>query len=427
MEITCHRCGATGPFVELRPELGIGECSSCKALLDVRGIAGPTAGEPSRPTRTRAEVGLPGQVRLIHAEPAREGRPGKLELTRVSRAPWQVIPIVVTLACLAAFVWTWIARIQVTPRPSDAIHYGLVISNLLLLGYLALIVKVLRTRLLVRVDGGELLVEFGRQRKRFAIADIEQVYSVADPEHRTFSVALLLRPGAKPLELEPAPAPAQPQNNQIVAIELLASPEQALYIEQQLERAIGLVDAAVGSELDRSIPASQLPRPSRLRDRILATMQPVILTVLTLVLMQNCRVPIAKAPLQQPNALVELPLELDEGATLQLAIDVVLAGRWVEGRTSKSRNTAQLPRVLALEFELIRAGQIEQRLRCDPFEVGVFGSESNWPNTWSFDAVLEDCEFVVEQGGPVTLRVRRVELEPSPELVIRELSVEVRR
>lgn len=426
MDITCHRCGVTGPFVELRPELGIGECSSCKALLDVRGIARPAAvGESSRPTRIRAEVALPRQIRLIHAEPAREGRPGKLELTRASWATWQAIPIVVTLVCLAAFAWAWLARIQLAPRFADAFHVGLLIANLLLLGYLALIVKVLRTRLLVRVDASELLVELGRQRKRFALADIEQVYSFADAEQRMFAVALRLRPGAKPLELVPAPAPAQPQGHANVAIELLASPEQALYIEQQLERAIGLVDAEVDGELDRSLPASQLSRPSRLRYRILATMQPVIFTALTLVLMQNCRVPIAVAPLQ-PNAVVELPLELEPG-TLQLAIDVVLAGRWVEGRGSKSRRAAQLPRVLALEFELIRAGQIEQRLRCDPFELGVFGSELNWPNTWSFDAVLADCEFVVEQAGPVTLRVRRIELEPSPELVIEQLSVEVRR
>ncbi|MFV8755003.1 hypothetical protein ACNOYE_31015 [Nannocystaceae bacterium ST9] len=377
----------------LQRDLGVGSCARCGALLDLRS---QLEGMP-------AELALPRGIRVKRGERT-------LELIRVTRRAWHALPVATTLAAAGLIAWTWYRQFSLAPNPRLAFSTLLLLGSLALLGYVVALLWVLAERVRVRVDANALSVQGrGRPPRTIARDEIVQIYATEGGAASQSGFCVM----AQRREGEP-----------VLVLEDIADARHALFIEQEIERALGLANHAVAGELGRATPPERLPAAKLSVLALGSVGGPLGVALLTMVSVRACGVTLGEVPLGSDASEGTIAIELREPSTeLWLWADVELRGAWVVTSDSETRGPEDLPKLLAVEVELVRAGKVEQRLRCDPFDLDWIGVDASTSSSWSFDGPMTGCSLRVLGPGPVELHLRRVDLAGEPSIVISEFSV----
>lgn len=222
-------------------ERDLASCARCGRLIDLRAARGST--DEERGSAGASAGSISGTVRRARARPAVQ-LPAGMRLTTdarglVVRRPWLrskhwfLLCILTAAGAYVAYLWTEL-------EPSA----WLVIGTLLVSTWLYNLAAMFLNTTVVTADPHGVRVSHGPLPSLFARAaaaqksEIAQLYSAK--QGGLFAVLAKLRSGRTVRLVAP-----------------LIAAEQALFIEQQLERVLGLVDVAVEGELgaDGSAPA----------------------------------------------------------------------------------------------------------------------------------------------------------------------------
>lgn len=254
MVITCRRCKALINVPAPDRVAGFTTCEQCGTLLDVpetesgRRVMARDAAVP------RAALALPRglEVSEQRADPSpgyREGTKAQVAtvITRRHRTARVSIELAVVVAAFAALIGAWVV---------DFVWFAS-IPMVLFLWPLTAVVLVRLERLMrlavnrteVRADPRGVHVWHGPRRSELLPADVladdlVQIFSCARERFGSgrgpYQVKALLRGDVA-----------------TVLVDGLERPEQALYVEQRLEHALGSTDRAVAGELSREQPAQE--------------------------------------------------------------------------------------------------------------------------------------------------------------------------
>lgn len=244
----CPRCDATGDTIEVRVEERIHRCRSCALVFDPRRV-GPRLEPEASASRALTTSGAPiphgferiGEARLpsaVYRDQAPKGSEVEIlfrwrETTLFSPSLEEVKawPIgLIVFGFIAAFVFRGHRGGEIV-----AMMAFLTIGGAY--GLAALVYNVTRLSL----GGGELRVEHGPLpwvgNRRLPATAIDQIFCV-------------LRPGGKhSAETFEVHAAVDGHRRAVKLVSGLASPSQALYIEVELEKALGIQDHPVVGEL----------------------------------------------------------------------------------------------------------------------------------------------------------------------------------
>ncbi len=222
--VACTRCGATIDEAAIDRTRDIATCGACDTLVDVRPQLAPVASEGSR---AREPVDLPAGMRI------ERGVGGNVTLTRRWLRSKHIVFVLIVAAATTGLTWAW--------REYGATVWVIIGSVFVGTWYLRLL-GVLMNTTRIEARGGEVHVTHGPlpslmfRPAHVRGEHIEQLYAARFGA--LYEVKAALRDGTKLSLLRP-----------------LVSPEQALFVEQQLEAALGLTDAPMEGELERGTPA----------------------------------------------------------------------------------------------------------------------------------------------------------------------------
>lgn len=229
MQITCKHCGAKIPSADIDINQLMPKCPKCNAVFSIAQLVdGKSAHSPER-LETPMSRGL-----------AVESGMGNLKITRT----W-LTPSIFGLTCFCLFwngllaVWYWVTLTHrwwgMTIFVTIHALIGLAVAYIVLSNYI--------NKTFIEVDsrGVEIhhgpLPPFGR--KRLESTEIKQLYTKEGLSDR--------RSGTTIYEVR---AVTYGDRDEIVVFGL-PDPSQALYIEQEIERALGIKDRPVPEELPR--------------------------------------------------------------------------------------------------------------------------------------------------------------------------------
>ena len=226
----CRNCGAGLEADRIDSSLGIVTCSHCGSLYDIPNDhsdvpAGSASNAPAA-KKVRAEVALPSRFKLRR-------NAGSMEVTWSAGGLFQALVL-----SLIAGGFGYVAL-------TSGMTWLLLVSIALL--YYAAVQLVNTHRL--RVDSAQLRITQGPLpwlgNKRCNSTDIKQLYVT---EHRPPK-------RDKPDQHPAAQAPDHYRllanthsNGRITILNALASPEQALWLEQEIERLLGIADERIDGE-----------------------------------------------------------------------------------------------------------------------------------------------------------------------------------
>jgi hypothetical protein len=230
-ELCCKNCGAPIEEDDINLDLAMARCSYCGAVFGLKGL--PLQKDRDAPLRyERPEVPMPKGIEVTKVG----------NVLRISRRWFQWPHVFLVFFCLGwdgfLIVWHGIALASSMWFMSlfALIHtaVGIVLTYYTLAGFLN------HTTVQVEQDKLEIwhhpLPWFGQ--KRLPAADIKQIYckenTSSDGASQSYEVYVLLRYGGRK-KLSSG----------------LVEPEQALYIEQELERFLGIHDRPVSREIPR--------------------------------------------------------------------------------------------------------------------------------------------------------------------------------
>jgi hypothetical protein len=255
MQITCSSCGAPVAARDINLDRMLAKCESCNAVFDISAQM-PRPEGVARVTKARRLVGMPRGIRVVVDETVPPGGPGETGETgepyRLSAAahPHVVLerswfaPTVFFMAFFCVF-WDgflvfWYAmalsakgaHAHAAPLLFPLLHVGAGIA----ITYTTICGFVNTTR--IAIENGALSVRHGPLpwpgNRDVAIASIVQLFCrehVGNKGSRSYSVNALLKQGTTSTVLKG-----------------LTDAEQALYIEQIVEKRLGIVDAPVAGE-----------------------------------------------------------------------------------------------------------------------------------------------------------------------------------
>jgi hypothetical protein len=227
-EFRCKNCGAPIEGKDVAPDLAMAKCSHCGAVFGVKGLSQQeTYGE-------RPAVPMPAGVEVADFGDA-------LQITY----RWFSLKVVfVLIICVFwnVFMFMW-HGMSITTGVWSMSLFGL-LHTAVGIGLAYYTLAGLLNRTTVRVEQGLLEIHhhplpwFGN--KRLQATDIEQIYCRERIHHgrhgvsRTYEVHAMMRDAVKEKLLS-----------------RLNEPEQVLYIEQELERFLGIRDGPVRGEIPR--------------------------------------------------------------------------------------------------------------------------------------------------------------------------------
>lgn len=243
MPITCPTCGAAPPGVDVDLERGIGKCRYCSALFDISDQLAAVSGAAIQ--RRRAPVPMPAAVRVI-ASPAIEIEPGYRDAP-ARRPPVTIVrrwressAYVIALFCVFwnAFLVFWY-RITVDAPIIFKLFPLIHVGAGLYMTYRTLATLLNTTTITVGDD--ELSVRHhplpwpgGLRVPAAELAQLfteEQITETKNGVSRSYHLGAVLKDGTKQRILANLP-----------------EPDQALFLEQQIEERLGIVDVEVGGE-----------------------------------------------------------------------------------------------------------------------------------------------------------------------------------
>jgi hypothetical protein len=237
MQLFCQSCGRQIPAEDINIDRAIAKCGGCHAVF---GFADRIAGKVLLPgyagQREREPVPMPKGLSVDDWGP---------ELTIIRRwFTWAAIFMVIFCVVWDGFLVAWYVVGMAAGAPLIMLLFPILhVAAGVFITYLTISLFVNRT--VIRVAGGELTIRHGPlpwfgNHTLFG-GDLEQLYC-EEKMHRgknststTYSVGAILRGGEKKELLSG-----------------LETPDQALYIEQQLERKLGIEDRPVSGELSRA-------------------------------------------------------------------------------------------------------------------------------------------------------------------------------
>ncbi len=240
---SCPHCGATIPETAVDRQREIATCGACQRLIDLRAVAvpadakaAPAAGE-TRP-RSRAPVPLPAGMAIETRDAFGIGlggadSPSNVVITRRWLRGKHYVLLLVFLGLSGGVAYLWATK---------GFEVWLLLVSLFLLSfdYQLLTMFVNRTRVSanrerIEVSHGPLPSLQGRNRT-LASSDVKQLFAVKTGAF--FAVAAHVSNGSSVNLVTP-----------------LVSAEQALFVEQQIENALGIGDYEVAGELSAAVPA----------------------------------------------------------------------------------------------------------------------------------------------------------------------------
>jgi hypothetical protein len=247
VDVSCKRCQAAIGAEDVNVARMVAKCRACNAVFDFSDQLGSEGAPEARP---RGKVPLPERMMVVHGgETALAGyrsaanAPGDVAISWRWFRPSQHVFMLFFAICWNAFLVFWYTTAVTSGGPwlmyvFPLVHVAVGVS----IGYGALTGLLNKTT--VVVSGGELIVRHGplpwRGNHRIPAAEIEQLYAVANEQRNkngvshTYDVKAVMKGG-----------------RELGLITKLPESAQALYLEQELERALGISDARIAGELPR--------------------------------------------------------------------------------------------------------------------------------------------------------------------------------
>jgi hypothetical protein len=253
MQITCSSCGAPVAARDVNLDRMLAKCESCNGVFDISAQAPLPEGAAHMP-KARRLVRMPRGIRVVVDEKLLAGGPGETgEPYRVSAAPQPHVVLVRSwfrpmLLFMAFWCVLWDGFLllfystALFGKPANA---HVLVPLWFPLGHLAAGVVVTYTTICgfvnttrIAIESGVLSVRHGPLpwpgNRVVAIASIAQLFCkehVGNKGARSYSVNALLTDGTTSKVLKG-----------------LTDAEQALYVEQIIEKRLGIVDAPVAGE-----------------------------------------------------------------------------------------------------------------------------------------------------------------------------------
>jgi len=229
MDITCARCGAPIPAEDVNIASLAAKCRSCNAVFS---IAGQVGGGPGWAPAPQLDVPLPDRFVV-------ERQGGALQIT------WRwFTPVAFVFAAFglfwSLFVCFWIGMVLAAGVGSFALFGAIHAAVGVFLIYTAIAMFVNSSH--VDASYGSLSVRHGPLpwpgSRTLPTASIRQIYGVERVRRSRRSTSTVY-------DLQAITA----EGGGVTLIKSLQSVEQALFLEQQLERFLGIADAPVPGEL----------------------------------------------------------------------------------------------------------------------------------------------------------------------------------
>jgi hypothetical protein len=220
VEVRCSSCQAPIEAANIDTQRELASCSRCGRLMDLRKARGPAPDEPK--ARARPPVQLPAGMSLSVVTAG----PVVIRRRWLRGKHWFMLALFGAAAAYVAYLW---ATVGASP--------WLVIGTLFVVSFNYNLAAMFMNSTVVTAGADSVTVRHGPLPTVFARnaavdkADLSQLFSATFGAG--FAVQARLKSG---------------QTLRLVAP--LIAAEQALFIEQQLERTLGLVDFAVVGELD---------------------------------------------------------------------------------------------------------------------------------------------------------------------------------
>jgi predicted Zn finger-like uncharacterized protein len=247
MQVKCPSCGAVVPAADVNLDRMLAKCARCSSVFDIASQVGRTPGAPPAEGRARRLVPMPRNIRVVADEDEagmpmyRDNAAGRPHIV-LERRWFSGALFFMVFFCIFwdGFLVVWYANVF-----HHGVNKGSLVGALfplihvtagVFLTYTTLCGFVNRTR--IAVKDGVLSIWHGplpwRGNRAIAVEDLAQLYCqehVGNKGSRSYSLNALLKDGDK-----------------VRLIRSLSEPDQALYVEQVLEKRLGIVDVAVAGE-----------------------------------------------------------------------------------------------------------------------------------------------------------------------------------
>jgi hypothetical protein len=231
----CPRCASSIAAERVDVARQIATCTACNNLVDLApqfaAAAVATQGAPAEPPRPKARppVSLPPGMAMTQG-------PAGLVLTRRWLRGKHFVMLAVLMPLTAALAWAW--QTQGFKGWMGVAAFFLVSWDFMLVSMFVNSTTITIGEHAIDVRHGPLPSLFFKA-QRVPVANVEQIF--AAPFGGLFEVGVVLR-----------------DKTRIPLVRPVVSEEQALFVEQQIERRLGLVDVEVAGELGSALP---LPAP----------------------------------------------------------------------------------------------------------------------------------------------------------------------
>jgi hypothetical protein len=232
MDYRCPRCASSIAAERVDVTRQIATCVACGNLVDLASQVGAAAGaspaEAPRP-KVRPPVPLPPGMALT---PSVQG----LVLTRRWLRGKHFVMLAVLMPLTVALAWSW---------QSSGFETWMGFAAFFLASWDLMLVSMFVNSTTITVGEREIDVRHGplpsvlHRPQRVAVADVEQLFAARFGA--LFEVGVVLR-----------------NKTRVPLVRPVVSEEQALFVEQQIERRLGLTDVQVAGELDSALP---IPNP----------------------------------------------------------------------------------------------------------------------------------------------------------------------
>ena len=255
MKIACKSCGAAIPADDVNIDNMLAKCRACDAVFDisrqVHQEEAPTAarsggvGHRRRRPRVPLPPGLkvtrsgPGAGALDNAAPYRDARMPPDRSLEITRRWYSTKYLGLLFFCIAwdSFLVFWYTMASATGEwlmivfPVAHVAVGVSLTYTTIAGFLN------STR--IKVTGGRLAIRHGpipwRNNHDIAVRDLDQLYVKGNmgrgKKSEDFRLCAVLRSGRS-----------------LPLIKGLEQADQALFMEQEIEELLGIIDVAVGDE-----------------------------------------------------------------------------------------------------------------------------------------------------------------------------------
>lgn len=241
MSFACPHCSAPVPDSGIDRDREIATCAACGRVIDLRAQDVPRV-EPAAAApvpRLREPVALPANMQIrVDAASIGDYRAGassgSITITRRWLRAKHYVLLLVLLAASLGVAFGWV-------RYGASVWLG--IATMFVISWTHILLSMFLNRTVIRAGGGRVEVTNGPiptllyRNKSITSSELKQLYAARFGA--VFAVKAQLSDGSTQDLVAP-----------------LVTAEQALFVEQQLERVLGLVDFDVPGELGASYPAA---------------------------------------------------------------------------------------------------------------------------------------------------------------------------